>query len=231
MRLRGRSPDDHIRRDIAGYNAAHGREAVFADLAELVDQGKAAQDGVIVDVHVPRQGRGVGHDAAIAHHAVVRNVGVGHQQIVVADGRDALVLNRAAMDGDEFADDVTVADLQSGRLTGVLLVLAILAHRRKLINSIVPADAGRPLEHHMRTDDGTGTYLHARSDNGKRPDADVVGQYRIGIDEGAGMNQASGSAAAHIISALATKSPSTSALQEKLQIFRLWRTYSVIRVS
>ena len=48
---------------------------------------------------VPGERGAVGEDHAVAHLAVVRDVGVGHEQVVVADAGDAAALGGAAVDG------------------------------------------------------------------------------------------------------------------------------------
>jgi hypothetical protein len=54
-------------------------------------------------------------------------VGVGHEQVAVADaGLPATALG-AAVDRGEFAEDVVGADQQAGALALVLLVLRVLA--------------------------------------------------------------------------------------------------------
>ena len=53
----------------------------------------------------------VGQDGVAADLAVVRDVHVGHDPVVVADARDARVLHGAAVEGAELADGVAVADL------------------------------------------------------------------------------------------------------------------------
>ena len=60
-----------------------------ANLAELVDEAEAAEDHVVVDLDVPCQRGGIGEDALVADDAVVGDVHVGHDPVVVADPGDA----------------------------------------------------------------------------------------------------------------------------------------------
>ena len=62
------------------------------------------------------------HDIA-AHQAVVGDVPVGHQVVAIADARDMAPGDRAAMDGDELAEHVLVADHEP---RGFALVLQVL---------------------------------------------------------------------------------------------------------
>ena len=63
--------------------------------------------------------------------AVVRHVRVGHEQVVIADRRHAAAAGRAAMDRDELAEDVVMADDEPRRLAAELQVLRRQADRRE----------------------------------------------------------------------------------------------------
>ena len=75
----------------------------------------------------------------------------------------------------------------------------------------------------MGANDGSGSNLDIRAYDAEGADTDALRNTREVIDERRGMNQALFSAAAHMISALATNSPSTSARHSNAQILRLWR--------
>ena len=91
-------------------------------------------------MHVAGERRVVGEHALAADDAVVRDVRAGHEQVVAANARDALVLHRAAMDRDALADHVAVADLETRRLAAIFLVLGIGADRGELEDPIALAD-------------------------------------------------------------------------------------------
>ena len=59
---------------------------------------RPAEDGVVVDADVPGERGAVGHDHVVADRAVVRDVGVGHEEAVAADARQPAALDRAAVD-------------------------------------------------------------------------------------------------------------------------------------
>ncbi len=71
----------------------------------LVDGGKPAEDGVILDPYVPRQRRPVGHDHAIADMAVVCRMAVGHEQVAVPHGGFSVTGHGTGMDRDELPDE------------------------------------------------------------------------------------------------------------------------------
>jgi hypothetical protein len=117
---------------------------VRTDLDELVHAGQAAHRHPVAQVYMAGQRGVVGQRRAVADLAVVRDVHVGHDPVVVADARDAAVLRRAGVEGAELADRVAVADLQAGRLAGVLLVLRHRADRVELEDAVVAPDRRGP---------------------------------------------------------------------------------------
>ena len=53
-----------------------------ADVAELVDEGTAAEDGEIVDHNLAGHLDGVAHDDVVTHDAVVGHMAVCHDEAV-----------------------------------------------------------------------------------------------------------------------------------------------------
>ena len=78
-----------VGRDVPMHRRTPTHKGVAADMAKLVDGGEAPENGVVLQDNVTAQGRGVGHDDAVAHLAVVGHVGIGHEQVAVADAGDA----------------------------------------------------------------------------------------------------------------------------------------------
>jgi hypothetical protein len=100
--------------------------------------------------------------------AVVRDMHVRHNPVVVADDRFASILHRPAADGTEFADRVAVADRQLRWLVSILFILRVITYRGELVDVIVLADRRRAIDHNMAVD--------ARS----TADHDAVTNYSVG---------------------------------------------------
>src|SRR5689334_16717616 len=123
-----------------------------ADRDELMRTGKPAQHGIVADVDVARQSRDIGESRVIPHLAIVRDVHVSHDPVVVADARDPGVLRRAAVERAILPDGVAVADLQRGRLPRVFLVLRRPSEHAESENAVLRSYAGSSLDHDVRTD-------------------------------------------------------------------------------
>src|SRR5512134_788297 len=215
-----------VGRQILGEVGAHAREAVRADVHELVHQGGAAEDHPVADVHVPRQPAVVGEDAMAADLAVVREMHAGHDPVVVADARDARVARRPAIDGHALADRVAVADLDRRVLARVFLVLRRRADRAELIDAVVAPDARAPVEHHVRADPAALAHLDALADDGVGAHRDAWREPRARVDHGRGMDlrrahARSSARSVHRISASAFTTPPTRDTQANFQMPRL----------
>ena len=104
-----------------------------------------------------------------AHRAIVRDMDIGHDPVVVPNAGDACILAGAGVEGTELADGVAIANHQLGRLARVLLVLRLRAQRCELENLVIFTDGGVPLDHAMRTNARTGPHLHMGADDAISP--------------------------------------------------------------
>ena len=122
----------------------------------------------------------------------MRDVHIRHQPVVIADGRDATILNRAAIERTEFADGVALADDKPGRLALVFLVLVCFTDRHRMINAVIGADLRVTGYNAMVPDAGVVTNHHIAIDNSERANRDVGAEFCARIDNGGRMNQRHG---------------------------------------
>ena len=101
------------RKHVAGDGGAATNEGVGTDANKMVHRAKRAHRGPLFDDYVASQRCGVGQNDVVADRAVVGNVGVGHDQRMIADAGQASALSGAAIDGDELAYGVVVADFEA----------------------------------------------------------------------------------------------------------------------
>jgi len=152
---------------------------VRAILRRVLEKRFRAQFTIHTNMHMPGNRGIVRKNRMAADHAVVRDVAIGHDPVVIADAGNALILGRAAVNRDALADCVAIADRQFGFFAGVFLVLRIVTDRCELKNMVVATDRRRTLDDDMGLDSGAGADFDVRTDNGKRPDADVFVQSRL----------------------------------------------------
>jgi len=156
---------------------------------------------------------------------------IGHDPVVVADARGTAALHRTAVDGTEFTDDVTVADLEQRRFPVEFFVLGNLAYGGELKDLILPPDAGGTVDDRMGTNPAALADNHVGTDDGIGPYLYVGGQFRSGVNDGTRIDQISTSLCAHMRSALATTLPSTLASPLNFQTPRTARSNFTSRIS
>jgi hypothetical protein len=127
----------------------------------------------------------VSHHAAAAHAAVVRHVGVGHEQVVAADFGDAAALRRAAIHGGEFTEHIAIADFEARGFAGVFEILRRIADGGELEDLVARADGRLAVDHRMRSYPGAGPYAHTIADDGVRTYRDIGGNLGLGRNDGA----------------------------------------------
>src|ERR1019366_6951941 len=135
-----------VRQYVLNHHAVRSHEGVAADAAELMDADERAYVGPIADGDVTGERDAVGHDHVVADAYVVGDVGVSHQQVVAADRGDQSPALGAAMNGDEFADAVAMADAGLGALALVFEVLRGHAGRAVREEEVILADPGGAFE-------------------------------------------------------------------------------------
>ena len=160
-----------------------------ADLDELVHARQAAEDHPITQMHVAAERRVVGENRAVGDLAIMRNVHVGHDPVVVADTRHANVLRGAEVEGAELADRVALADLEPRRLAGVFLVLRHRAERAELEDAVVAADRRVAFDDAVRADARALVDAHVRTNDGVGVDADRFAELRAGFDDRGGVDR------------------------------------------
>ncbi len=130
-----------------------------------------------------RQLRVVGKHGAAADLAIMRNMHIGHDPVVVAEAGDPDILRGAGVEAAEFTNRVAVADLQAGRLAAILLVLRHFAQRTERVDAVVATDARPPGDHHVRADQRIVANFHLLADDRISPDGHVLAESGARMDD------------------------------------------------
>ena len=137
---------------------------------------KADDHDAVVDLDVAAQGGRVDQDDLVPDPAVVGDVGVGHEIAVVADPGQAAALDRPPVDGDEFAEDVPVADPDPGLLALVADVLGLGPDRGERGEPVVGADLGPAADEDVGLEDRVRADRDILADDAARADPDALVQ-------------------------------------------------------
>jgi len=140
---------------------------------------------------MPGQSGVVYQNAVVAEYAVVANMHIGHQQVVITDGGFAAILHGAPVNGDPFTDNVVITDHQSRGLAFVFQIGSVLPHGGELVDVVVLADAGGALDHHMGGNHCSRADFDIGPDNGPGAHFHIGCQPGLGMDYGGRINQSS----------------------------------------
>lgn len=112
-----------IGKDISGDDGVSPDKAVRADPAELVDAAERPYRGIVTDRDVTGQSRRISKDDVVPEVAIVGDMNIGHEIIVVFDRGDPATMFSSAMHRNKFPEDIMVSDFQGGGSPAVLQVL------------------------------------------------------------------------------------------------------------
>src|SRR4030042_5533264 len=108
-------PDLHSRsRDVRRYIAREGccpaDKGVSPDPDVFMDGNDATDDGVISYLDMPPQHRIAGHDDAISEATIMRDMGIGHNKVIIAEHGLSIAEGGTTVYGHILPDDIVVPD-------------------------------------------------------------------------------------------------------------------------
>src|SRR6266849_3237223 len=176
------------RQHVPCHGSASADNGMRPNAYKMVYRTKRADVGPVFDNDMSSQRRGVSHDDVAADLAIVRDVSVGHDQVVVPDPGEAAALHRAAINRDELANLVVIADLEARRLARVRNVLRRQANRREREESIIDADLRRSFQGDVRHQMAALAQFDPHANYAVGPDLAGWVNLGFGINDGRGVN-------------------------------------------
>ena len=161
---------------------------MHADPAKLMYAGKGPNRRMISDRHMARERRRIGQNNVIAEQAVMTDMNICHQEIVIADPRLPAASFSASMNIHVFAEYVVVSDSQKRIFTLEFQVLWLKADSSKRIELIVIADRCWSLNHDVRFEAAAVSDFYSGTNSAKRPNDDVLTNFRLWTHYGSRMN-------------------------------------------
>ena len=137
---------------------------------------------------MPGQCGRVRHNDVIPQLAVVTDMRVGHQEIVIADPRYPTAPLGAAMNIDIFTKDVVMADREKRIFTLEFEILGLKTDGRKRIKLVALADFRGAFDDDVRLETAALPDVDARTDRAIRADPDLISDHRLGTDNRRRMN-------------------------------------------
>src|SRR5581483_7357949 len=176
------------RKYVFGHNRAATYISMRPNRSELMYGRKSSNRGPLRNVDMPGERGSVCHDYMVANKAVMRHMGIRHDQDVIANARYPTTRGRAPMQSDELANHIVIPDLEPGSFTGILQVLWRQSDRSKRKNSIIVPKSGGAFKHDVRHQLAVLAHLYVRSNDAVGANPARGGDSCLGINNGSGMN-------------------------------------------
>src|SRR5688500_7925099 len=149
-----------------------------------MNRGESAKSRIIAHLDVASQGSIVGKGREVTHLAIMRQMDVGHHEVVIPEAGNTCALGGAPIESAKFSNRVSIAYLQPGRCALVFLVLRLISQRSELENPVIATDARMPLYDDMRPDPGIVANPDMLFHDGISPDGDARAKLCSGMDKG-----------------------------------------------
>ena len=147
-----------------------------------MDRRQPADHRVILDRHMARERRDIGHDDAMAERAIMRDVAIGENMIVRAYARDFAVTGRA-VNRDIFAKRVPVADFRARDAAFPFQILRLQSNARERKNFISFSQLRVAINNDMRMKFTLLAQRDVFADHAVRPDLAAGAEFRLGMDD------------------------------------------------
>ena len=133
--------------------------------------GKAAQNHPVAYLHMASQLRVVSKNGVTTNLAVMRQMNVCHDPVVIAHTRHTHIAGRTNIESAKLTNGVAVANHQLAGFTGVFFVLRNRTERVELENAVVATNGGVAFNDAVRANRAARAYLDVRTNDGVRPNA------------------------------------------------------------
>lgn len=152
--------------DVFKHHGGGRGKTITSHAAKLMNPGEATEGDKILHRDVTRQSRIICEYVIIANEAIVGNVHVCHDPIIITEARYSSAPFRAPVDGAVFPNHVTVTHFQYGMIAFIeFFVLRNFPHRSELVNFVITPDIGGPLNDSVRPYPATVTDGDVRANN------------------------------------------------------------------
>ncbi len=155
---------------------------VTSNTTELMDGAEGADRRVVLHLDMPSQGGSIAEHRPTPNMTVVRHMGVGHEQIVIANGGQPTTIFSPPMHRAELAESIPVPDLEARLAAAVLQILRLEPDTGMRKNTVLPADPAGAVDLSAGADLGTLSNADVGPNHSVRPHRHAGSQLGRGID-------------------------------------------------
>ena len=174
-------------RDILATAGKSAQQSKSANSHKLMDGCVACEVNIVGEDRMSTDHGTIGKEAVIADLAIMSDVCVGHQVVVVADpGHPGF--GGSPMDRDKLTKCIIVADFNTGGLALVAMVLGRFPQNTMTEDLVIATHGQGAKEMSAGSDHTTGPYLDLALNNHMGPNLDIICQLSSWINDGGRVN-------------------------------------------
>src|SRR3990172_10525893 len=177
-----------IWRNVLADAAEPSHHRIGADPRELVDREESPDDGIVFDGHMSCEGCRIRHDDVAAEFAVMGDVRVGHEKVVVTDDGHTVAAQRGPVHGRVLPDGIPVPDDDARLFVQVLGILRREPDAREGVYRTFFPDLGLPFNDHMGDEPRSPLDVHLSPDDAEGTDHNVLVDSRFSVDDRRGVD-------------------------------------------
>ena len=150
-------------------NSCHtANKGMSSNMTELMDSGKTANDGKVINCYMSSQGGSIGQYDMTSYMAVMSYMRIGHAQIVASYACDTSTAFGSSVECGKFANGIFISKLKPGDFTPEFEILRSTTNESMGMNVIALTYAGILLDDRMCIYTGTVTDIDVIFNNGIR---------------------------------------------------------------
>ena len=174
-------------RHILYYFRGRAEHGVVPYPTKLVNPHAPTNVSVIADFNMTTERGMAAHYEVVANLALVSDVAVGEDEVVVAEAGQEILGSRA-VNGHVFAEDVVIADFNPLNPAPKFFIMRIPADVGVGMHLVLCAHVRGAVDRGMVQDGGIGTELHLCPDVGVGPNRNPFGEFSAGLNNSGRMD-------------------------------------------
>ena len=171
-----------VRRNIPRDARRASDERHCSDGTEVMHDAVSRNDGMIVDMHVTAEHRGISDNDPVPEDTIVSDVTGRHEVTAMTDLSEVVFFLCTAVDCDTFAKCVPVADSDQRRSSLIGDILRLFPDRAVREELVVATDGRMAGDADMTSQDCSGTDFYIRADEAERADFHIGIEFRSGLN-------------------------------------------------
>ena len=158
------------------------------DFHKLMHATHPSDNRPVLNLHMTSKLCITRQNGVITHAAIMRQMNIAHDPVVITNAGDAFVLRRAQMKTTKLTNRIAITNHQTRRFPCIFFILRHAAQQNVMADVIAHTNRSVPFNHRMRTDFRPVANHDVWTDDTVRANADAFAQLGFRINDCCCMN-------------------------------------------